>query len=73
MEKKVTDDLSVKINRLKPIASQFDATRSQIQKAQAVAAPLSPPVQERDFWVRLINDINSRLPSQYIWVTSLSR
>jgi type IV pilus assembly protein PilM len=71
VEKKVTDDLSVKINRLKPIASQFDATRSQIQKAQAVAAPFVTAVQERDFWVRLINDINSRLPSQYIWVTKL--
>jgi hypothetical protein len=35
-----------------------------------VAEPFIQAVRERDYWTTLIADINSRLPNEYIWITS---
>jgi type IV pilus assembly protein PilM len=71
VERQVIDKLNQQIGGLKPIAAQFDATKREIKKAQEIAEPFATAVRERDYWARLINDINSRLPQHYIWVTKL--
>jgi len=71
IESQVTDSLNQKVAALKPIASAIDATKNDIDAAQAAAAPFVTAVNERDHWVRLLNDFNTRLPAASIWVTHL--
>lgn len=70
VEQQVTETLTRQVSTLKPIAAAFDTTKSQIDAAQAAAAPFITAIHERDYWARLIDDINSRLPQPYIWVTT---
>ena len=69
VEQQVTEKLNPEVAALKDLSSRFDSTRSDIESDQAIAAPFVTAVQERDYWARLIDDINSRLPQPYIWVT----
>jgi type IV pilus assembly protein PilM len=72
VERQVTDKLTPQVAALKLLAASFDKTKEELDRAQETAAPFVTAVQERDYWARLINDINSRLPQQYIWITSFT-
>jgi len=65
----VMSQLKQKVDVLKPVADDIDATKADIDKARAAADPFITAVKERDYWVRLIEDMNSRLPDHSIWVT----
>ena len=69
VERQVTEKLTPQVEALKGVAAEFDKTKTQIDAAQQTAAPFVTAVRERDYWVRIVNDINGRLPGQYIWVT----
>jgi type IV pilus assembly protein PilM len=71
VETEVIGTLTPQVAALKSLAASFDATTQDIEKAKASAAPFVAAIQERDYWIRVINDINGRLPQQYIWVTRL--
>ena len=57
---------------LKNIESQMNAARSEIKRQQETAAPLTRAIQERQYWTTIIDDINSRLPKEFIWITSMT-
>ncbi len=69
VETQVMGDLNPKVAALKTLAAAFDSTTQEISAAKATAAPFVSAIHERDYWARVINDINGRLPPQYIWVT----
>jgi type IV pilus assembly protein PilM len=69
VEQQVIQTLTPKVEGLKSLAADFDSTAQQIEAARQSAAPFVTAVQDRDYWARVINDFNSRLPLQYIWVT----
>ena len=70
IEQQVIDaKLKGNVDALKAVADRYDSTTSDINAARATAAPFVTAVRERDYWCRVINDINTRLPSTYIWVT----
>jgi type IV pilus assembly protein PilM len=69
VEQQVIEDLKPKVQALKSVADPYDATTRDIDSARATAAPFVTAVKERDYWCRIINDINNRLPATYIWVT----
>ena len=66
----VMDNLAPQVGTLQNFADQIDAVTASINTAKSSAAPLVQAVQARDYWARVINDFNTRLPPQYIWVTS---
>jgi type IV pilus assembly protein PilM len=70
VEAQVIQTLTPKVNSLKAMANTFDNTKDQINSAQETAAPFVTAIQERDYWARMIGDINSRLPAEDIWITS---
>jgi type IV pilus assembly protein PilM len=72
VERQVIDTLTPQVTALKAMASSFDATTSEIEAEKATAAPFVSAVQARDYWARIINDFNQRLPGQYIWVTEFA-
>jgi type IV pilus assembly protein PilM len=67
----VSDQLQEKIVSLQGVEKQFNAVKAVIKAKQEVVVPLIQAVQDREYWVRLIQDLNSRLPEHYIWVTSM--
>jgi type IV pilus assembly protein PilM len=69
VQSQVIAALTPKVAALTALAAKFDTTTEQIGAARAAAQPFVSAAQDRDYWVRVINDINSRLPQQYIWVT----
>ena len=66
----VSDRLSPQVDTLKNFEKRMDAARADIKAQQETAAPLLTAVEERSYWVKVIADINARLPKDLIWVTS---
>jgi len=69
VEQQVIDAHKPDADALKAVADRFDSTTQAIASARGTAQPFITAVKERDYWCRIINDINTRLPSTYIWVT----
>ena len=67
---KAADALEPKVTELQRFEKQINAARADIKAQQELANPLLMAVEERNFWVRIIDDINARLPLAYVWVTS---
>jgi len=68
---KVLEDLGPKVNELTAFEGKLKAASTEIKGRLASAEPLLKAVSEREYWARLIDDLNARLPSRYIWITSL--
>ena len=65
-----TEKLTPKVTELQKYDKLINAARAEIKAQQDTAAPLLTAVEERNYWVRLIDDIGSRLPKDYVWITS---
>ncbi len=57
------------VGLLEPKDSAIRRARDEISKKVAESAPLLTAVNDRDYWVRFIEDLNTRLPDSYIWIT----
>ncbi len=71
VQRAVSEKLQEKIGALETVENQFKAIKATIKAKQEVALPLTNAVEDRQYWINLIDDINSRLPDRSIWVTSL--
>jgi Tfp pilus assembly protein PilN len=73
---KVTSEMTSKVEeRLEPLKAmdnKMKAVETEKKQQDQLAAPLLAAVNDRSYWAELINDINSRLPKDYIWVVSLA-
>jgi len=67
----VSEKLKVKIDVLQGMQNKFEAIKKTIKAKQDVGAPLVAAVEEREYWVGLLDDLNSRLPARAMWITSL--
>ncbi|MDQ6808061.1 MAG: type IV pilus assembly protein PilM [Verrucomicrobiota bacterium] len=66
-----TDRLENKIDLMKRVETQINQVRKQSTTLEAAAAPLVAAIDDRSFWLRLIEDLNERLPKEDIWITEL--
>jgi len=57
---------------LKNLEGKMDKARADIKAQQDTVAPLLTAVDDRSYWVRVIDDINVRLPKQYVWIVSFA-
>ncbi len=67
-----TEALKPKVQALQALDAKFKAAEAQRKQRQDAALPLLTVVEERDHWLRLIDDLNARLPARHIWITSLT-
>ena len=51
--------------------TQLDNLKKQITGLESVATPLISATNDRDFWPRILEDLNARLPEADIWITEL--
>ena len=52
------------------IEGRISTTRRGIEELQQYVKPLVAAVEEREYWSKALADLNSRLPAEYIWITS---
>ncbi|HEV7402954.1 MAG TPA: type IV pilus assembly protein PilM [Chthoniobacteraceae bacterium] len=62
--------LQPRVQALQTIETKMKGIVKQTQDQQDAAQPLLRAVNDRDYWVRVINDINTRLPEKFVWITS---
>ena len=66
----VSHALAKPIADLQKLEKGMNAARAEIKGQQETAAPLLTAVEERSYWVKIIEDINTRLPKDFVWITS---
>jgi Tfp pilus assembly protein PilN len=66
----LADKLNPQIEQMKGFEEKLDAQRREIKNSQERAMPFLQAVNDRDYWLRVIDDMNTRLPERYIWITS---
>ena len=71
VQTEVSAKLQTKIAALQSVEDQFNRIKAVIKAKQEVAVPLISAVEDREYWVKIIEDLNSRLPDRSIWVTSM--
>ncbi len=61
-----------KINTpMRAAEEKIDKLRQQAGVLDAVTVPLVAAINDRFFWVQLLEDLNARLPKEDIWITEL--
>lgn len=65
-----SDGLQGNIRALQPFDNAITAARSKIRKVEEDSAPLIKATADREYWLRVIDDLNARLPAKFIWITS---
>jgi type IV pilus assembly protein PilM len=66
-----TQRLQEKIDVMRGAETQLDKIRKQTASLDSVATPLIEAINDRSFWLEILEDLNSRLPKEDIWVTEL--
>jgi type IV pilus assembly protein PilM len=65
------ESITAEVNKLEAIARRFDALQGETKRLQETAAPLILAANERSAWAEILEELGSRLPPRFIWVTDL--
>jgi type IV pilus assembly protein PilM len=69
----VTEALDRKIAPLSSAQGQITQVRNAIKKQEDIAAPLLDAINDRQNWTKLVEEIQSRLPNEYVWITGFEK
>ena len=72
VKEQVLATLNPRVSELKSFETRMQAVRSDIKKQEETAAPLLKALNDRQYWANVMADLNSRLPVEYIWITSFA-
>lgn len=64
------DVVTKRMAPLQAIATKMDGIKKDLKSQADSAAPFEEAVNDREYWIKVISDLNSRLPQKLIWVTS---
>jgi hypothetical protein len=56
---------------MKRIESQMNEVRKQVAGLDTLSTPLVAAINDRSFWPQIIEELNTRLPREDIWITEL--
>ena len=51
--------------------TRLNKLKNETSSLDAIATPLITAINDRDFWPKILDELNARLPSADIWVTEL--
>jgi type IV pilus assembly protein PilM len=68
---RATQRLQEKIDVMHVAEGQLDKLKKQVASLDSFATPLVDSVNDRSFWLELLEDLNTRLPKEDIWITEL--
>ena len=67
----VTQNLKQKAAPLAALDKDIKAAQGEVEALIKSVQPLAQVAQEREYWVNLLADLNSKVPKDFIWITSL--
>lgn len=67
----ITEQIQQKVDTMRVAEAQIDKLRKQVTAHDSVAAPLIAAINDRSFWIELLEELNARLPKEDIWITEL--
>jgi type IV pilus assembly protein PilM len=67
----VLADLNSKVTTMRGYEDKFNRLAKETNELKARSAPLVQTVDDRQFWPRIISELNARLPEKNIWITLL--
>ena len=67
-----SDHLEIQIDRMRGLESQLGQLRKETAALDAVATPLLQAIGSRGSWLKILEDLNARLPKENIWITELA-
>lgn len=65
----VLNDVNQKVNVMHGFEDKFTRLAKETNDLKGRAAPLVETVEDRQFWPRIISDLNGRLPEKNVWIT----
>jgi type IV pilus assembly protein PilM len=72
VEARLADTLQVEVEQLRGLENRIVELRSESVALDAEATPLLGAISDRGVWLRILEDLNARLPSANIWITELA-
>ena len=66
-----TEKMQEKIDVMHGAEAQLEKLKKQAASIDSVATPLIDAVNDRSFWVEVLEDLNKHLPEENIWITEL--
>ena len=67
----VLEQINAKVSDMRRYEDSFNKTQAELARINATAAPLVQIVEDRQFWPRVMNELNQRLPEKFVWITLL--
>lgn len=66
----VTEGITPEVNQLKGLETKMKSARKEIDTLVEQSAPLLQAAEDRHYWLKVIDDINNRLPKEFVWITN---
>ncbi|HEY3664060.1 MAG TPA: pilus assembly protein PilM, partial [Chthoniobacterales bacterium] len=72
VQTQVADNLQVDVDRMRGVENRITSLRKETVNLDAIATPLLSAINDRGVWLRILDDLNARLPKENIWITELA-
>lgn len=72
VEASVADRLETQVDQMRGLEGQLDKLRKETATLDTAATPLLGAINGRGAWLRILDDLNVRLPKEDIWITELA-
>jgi type IV pilus assembly protein PilM len=72
VEAGVADTLQVEVDRMRGLENRIASLRKESAALDAETTPLLSAINDRGIWLRILDDLNARLPKENIWITELA-
>ena len=72
VETRVADTLQVEVDRMRGLENRIASLRKESAALDAETTPLLSAINDRGVWLRILDDLNARLPKENIWITELA-
>ena len=72
VETRVAATLQTDVDQMRLFERQLDKLRKETATLDAAAKPLLSAINDRGVWLRIVDDLNARLPKENIWITELA-
>ena len=72
VEAHLGDALQVEVDRMRDVENRIAQLKKETALLDAAATPLLDAINDRSAWLRIVDDLNARLPKEDIWITELA-
>ncbi len=72
VQNQVLDGVNADIAKLDGKALEFDNLKKAQDQLESIADPVLTAALERDLWLKIIDELGTKLPDRFIWITRLT-